>query len=1248
MPSLCCFWCPARDHNERAPDETCPSCGRYYDAPLRQPPAAVGPYHVQEPVSRGFYSAVYRATQVSLGRIVVLKIVPVSVYQFFRKDWTGECRQHAAIANGTPFVANITDQFDADVDFGGSVLSCHVAVLENIDGPTLEGILGSPEDHELTPRMAAQIAADLFEILHLFLQHERFHNDLHAGNVIVQRLPRQSMRSGAIDTRVRAVAIDLGSVLDESQSNTQRLGDQHQVARHIAALGAAIHQLAGPHGDVDYRIAGALRGLAEHLAPAADAQRIMTIDDALQTIRAGIGAVDEPWRQPLSLHRFGDAYNAQALESWHVPELWFDPERRWLTKTTARGPQVITGMRGCGKTMLLRALHLHARAAQAARSGESGNALAALGNDDFLGVYASCQKLLNPQDSGADSARSVTLPFERLFIAYLRDAVQVLRHLRSLDPLALLGDIDILLRGALTPLELTVGLAPMSGEQRFEQFLIELQFELADGKTPCRLKMAPAEAFGHLAAVIRAAAPALAGKYVLFLLDDVSTRYLLEERVREVISQLLFQHPNCAFRITTETQALHRVLRSPGGSAPADPSRDYEEFNLGNEVYRLLQEGSTRESMEFVSEILRRRGRQFHDTIYRREPIEVLGDVSLEDIANEIATSSATSAARKGVYRGLRALQAVCVGDLGDVVKLYEKILQRASVSQLPVPPEKQTDCFLEHSASLMHFLNRRDQHKKGLALAFAQAAGELLQRSVKNGGASGRRRLRQYTKLYVRVDAGPEFDSVANRLLDLLDAGVFVYDGGVPRTKTRDDDPVLQFKLSYRKVLGLASFIGLSDRDRFELSGETLRRWLEHPDEAKGILLDSEAKRAYSDSDQEDGSASGCTSDRPEEAMSGAEPATSPVLGDVSQAPAMPQSSSGRGRGARSADSSAQLELGLAEAPRDVSCAPALGIAATRSVLAAWAGRDVGTVVLALGFEQRAFVSAERLLATVLPRRVILVQYSADQGVDIERLVRRYRLAAEVVTSIEGLTASLATATAEADVIVDSSGLSKPFLFTAVRDILARARRVGVVHTLAQEYYPRNRDLIDRGVSADLPLTSDLFARLGEVLIGEAGPYRLVRVHHTPAVPERWRTLLASASPKNDRLLYLLDNRAYDATRIFVPPPTTPRRRVARAAAELAASAADANVGLVEVDTNDLVAAIHGTEGIYNDLYFRSGANVEIGLTGSKMNAVAFGALAAAARVSAAWYVSPQSFDHQRFTEGAADTHCFDLTLGS
>lgn len=953
----------------------------------------------------------------------------------------------------------------------------------------------------------------------------------------------------------------------------------------------------------------------------------MTADDALRAIRPAFSTIDEPWRQALSLHRFGDAYNAQALESWHVPELWFDPDNKWLTRTTARGPQVITGMRGCGKTMLLRALHFHARAAPTG-NGSPDEVLGALAKDDFLGVYASCQKLLNPQDHSGDGSGLIALPFERLYVAYLRDAIQVLRHLRSIDPKALLGTIDVLLRDALTPLELDSAPDNVTGERGFAQFLVELQFQLADGEAHCRLKMAPAEAFGYLASVIQNAAPMLAGKYVLFLLDDVSTRYLDHDMVRNVISQLLFQHQHCGFRITTEAQALQRVLLSPGGRTPADPRRDYEEFNLGNEVYRLLREGSTQQNMEFVSQILRRRGRQFQDELYRREPIDLLGDVTLVEIASEIAASSASSPQRKRVYRGLRALQAVCVGDIGDVVKLYEKILQRANVKERTVPAEKQSDCFLEHSAGLMHFLNRRDQHKKGLALAFAQAAGELLQRSSKATG-SGPPRLRQYTKLYVRVDAGPDFGSVATNLFSLLDAGVFVYDGGVPRTKTRDDDPVLQFKLSYRKMLGLASFIGLADRDRFELSGETLKRWLEHPDEAKDILVESEAKKSSND-DGSDDDPEGSDSD---EADSEA-PSAAPIEARVEEKSR---------RSKKRAEPSGQLELPETAPANEPTYAPELGISAEKCDLATLATRDVDTLVLALGFEDRALASAERVLGTVRPRRVVLVKYGDDQGQQIGRLVDKLSIPQRIVTSVEEMSGVLQDARGE--LVVDSSGLSKSFLFVAVRDALGSFGGVSVVHTLADEYYPRNEDLIARGITLTQQ-GSEMFESLQDLLVGEVGPYRLVRVHDQPAEPERWRALLASASPKNDRLLHLLDARTYDAARILVPPPTSERRRVARASAELAASAADSNVGLIEVDTNDIDAALRASEEIYKDLYFGSGANVEIGLTGSKIHAIAFAAVAAAGRIASAWYVSPMTFDMQRFTKGVSETRCFRLTL--
>ena len=63
------------------------------------------------------------------------------------------------------------------------------------------------------------------------------------------------------------------------------------------------------------------------------------------------------------LRRFEESYNAQTMDAWYVPQLLVDPENTWVDRVSSPGPLVMTGMRGCGKTMLLHSVQFHARAA---------------------------------------------------------------------------------------------------------------------------------------------------------------------------------------------------------------------------------------------------------------------------------------------------------------------------------------------------------------------------------------------------------------------------------------------------------------------------------------------------------------------------------------------------------------------------------------------------------------------------------------------------------------------------------------------------------------------------------------------------------------------------------------------------------------------------------------------------------------------------------------------------------------------
>ena len=125
----------------------------------------------------------------------------------------------------------------------------------------------------------------------------------------------------------------------------------------------------------------------------------------------------------------------QLLGASFVSRLLIDPGDVWTGKISQPGPQVITGMRGCGKTMLLKALEIHARInrAQQNSDGDRSRLNAELEADSYVGFYESSDRLLDGLGSPGLGG-PLHRPEARLFLAYARNAVQALRHLQSIAP----------------------------------------------------------------------------------------------------------------------------------------------------------------------------------------------------------------------------------------------------------------------------------------------------------------------------------------------------------------------------------------------------------------------------------------------------------------------------------------------------------------------------------------------------------------------------------------------------------------------------------------------------------------------------------------------------------------------------------------------------------------------------------------------------------------------------------------------
>lgn len=1231
MPSYyTCFFHPREVREQNSLDDRCPDCGRPFGMPLdpEAAPAEIAGFRIVKALGRGFYGATYLVESGSLGVQDVLKVVPVPIYEFFDKDFAAECQLHKEVAEETEHVVSIRDMFKEDIQFDGEPVACHVAVLEYVPGISLNQFI---EDRDaFQAKSVAQVAIDLLRLLQELETKQRYHNDLHGDNIRIRQLGPASRRADAIDESIRAVAIDLGSLSDASRSDPDgaRLGDLHEIAKHLLDLSERLLRDPDDTADLEYRLALVIREIGLLLSPEAiqNSARVSLRDCEQWLIEAAASSIS-PWKPPGKMRRFSDAFNAQTMHSWFVPRLLVDPGDEWLNDVSQVMPTVISGIRGCGKTMLLRALQFHARASE-----DEGGAEAIkerLKNDNYVGLYVSCNKLLD--GPGGPQDQVVHEPYARLFISYAREALQAARHLREIDRNSVrTGYHHLIGRVVADHIDGADDLGDMASEASLERALQWQIVSLAKGERVHAMRVNPAVAFPQLAEAIRSCSPLWEASAVLFLLDDVSTRHLNQASIEELLSSLLFKDDTCAFKLTTEAQVLELLL-SPGLIEKLQLNRDVYLFDLGGEVNARLRDNSGR---KFISDILTRRARQLenHPDI---TPEQLLGNATLVSIAETIAAPRKTPRRRdrEGVYHGIGALQASCVGNIGDAIAIYELIYRgwdRDGRKSVPAPSRLQSAAYQDYSIRGLYHLNRRDSWLRDIALSFARASNQLLSQSYKKKVARDKGRLRQYVTMHVDLEGAEP--NTSDRLRELIDAGVFVFDKGPKsaRIKAQDQNPVSQFILTYRKLYGLSNYIGLSERDRFELSASDLEEWFREP--ANESLLTRRlggARWLGAGNDEEE---KRVQDDAPAERMED----VAPRLFDYDWVPARdgkPIPSDG------GADEEKLTEAFLANriAKAQRLSSSVLGSSAVTSVIAG------------LGFEDRTVASAERLFGMLSPKKAVLIEYKEPgHASQIKRIARASTTDVELVSY--GETSHRDLVLPNGPVLIDVTGMPKSLIFGLVRRALHRDGKVYVTHTKAESHYPLNSEIAElRESVGERDAYAMLEAAHEQVFSGDRKDSKGVYMHRAllsgDSDASRRRLLCAGASAKHERLLSLLDVRTYDHLEILVPDGESHRTWLAEQTAAVARQEADA-AQVDAVDGDDLEAILRLTASRYRVWYSVGGFNVEMGLTGSKTQAIAFGALSATLKIAQCWYIEPAGFDPDRFSKGVGETRHFEITL--
>jgi len=1181
-------------------EDACPQCGRRFRWPLDVLPSEIKGKAVEASLGRGFYGVVYRARG---RRPSAIKVIPKAMYAPAEegghgKSFDAEADQHADLTGDSEANLHIAAYLDAGeqvLDFDGVEIDCWWLEMEYLDGrPLREVISGGPR----SPQEAAQIALDLLDVVDVLQNRGRHHNDLHSDNVFVLALAEGRARRQAIDPLVTVKLLDLGSLDEKSKSGPGRLGDVHWIATHIRDI-LDSYERTNPQLDPgELRLTAQLRRVAE-LYSGQDPDRRPTPADMRKSVRDIYAFGERPWGQPVRLGFVAEHYNAQSLPPWFAPELLNDPDGEWTKRISGPGPTLMAGMRGCGKTILLRSLEWTARLHR--QEGETEHdVLRRLQDDRFLGLFVSCSALLRqPRGAPPDA------PFHRLFLAFTREVIRDV-HACELEGV---GEIHY---SALPPfVEMVERIVPWFERPASAVDVISLERALdaalqkrdpEGGDAPFNARTA----FDELAQSSRRLVDLWADKTLLFLLDDVSIRYLPLDNVEQLLSQFSLQSPEFGFKLSTETQTLE--LSTPGGS-PARRYRDYDFFDLGAEVYAHCDPTSP-----FLAKVLERRTR-LTDGEQGKTPVQVLGRQELISIARAIKSQPA----KTPVYWGVEALAGMCNGDIGDILRLYTTMSERArQLGEYPLSPGEQHNAALALTENRLLSLAGRGEWYYRHAVAFAQASNLELAQSRPDGP-------RQYTGIRVNIEQG-QVEEIFRKLMELVDAGVFVLTGSTNRTKGPKEAPYVQFKLAYSPVLGLSNRVPLSKRDRFELPTDQLRDWLAEPSAAKlrpnrrgggadARIEDPEPPKAQADADERNVRHAGAQLDMV--SLESAPPPEPPVNGGLPR-------------------------------PRVLFDVQTVAQGRPSDLAINWSKCQV---LGAYGFEERSVGAWERLLEHAKPGGALQAAYP-DSGLR-ERLdsvleaadVPIERTEAAALYAEDGAMELVKRIDSEVPVI-DVTALTKSLIFTLVRAALLKRGEVVVLHTAAASYFPRDEDLADVVELLEAREHLEAFGRLDEIVAGERGPYETVAVgteHRDPSQPP---VMAAFVALKFDRVQHVLDDLPVEQVFAIAPVSSrgseSPRTVVARYLAQYFVQRYGGEA--FEIGSLDHDGAYQRLRELHRDYALQAGHNFEVALTGSKMHTVAAGMLAATVRPAGVHYSRPQEFKADRYTVGTGETIALHL----
>lgn len=791
----------------------------------------VGDYTITELIGAGCIGKVYKAENKEFADERAIKFIPMEALEK-KENWEQEIIKVNKLSKSSARVVAYHTHDEIEID-GQKYM---YIIWDYIPSQSLREIIDSKQ---ITMQIIIDVVFQSLTVFHACKAMSIQHSDFHAGNILVQDNDPLDIESG----RRKIWVTDFGYGTFSTVKALPPMDDYDGLARIVQECIEAIdfHQLASAEERRYYRVLKQEFPRYLHEVNPTEGEYVRHPAKLLEQLRRlfeikeDIPVTQKDVSDFLAAEFIGDRYDE--WEALFVPK--FLATGTLLDKNIC----VLTGLRGCGKTMMFRRLSHDLQR----KLGHSGIA----GEDSFIGFYLNARVLAEafpwlPVEK-IEEARKQVINFFNVkwcieILNWLRDCVQnepytsvawLSNYFTEYFPDAIFTSADY--RGIINNI-IEYCRSELSRTKLDSSYHADGIWRFSDYSFLSDFLSEISKRHGFTL-----------GRSIYFFLDDYSAP-MINETMQKILNPVIFRRTsNLYFKISTESS--ESFINSSLNNKVLENGADYKLVDLGSELFKGTQEKER--IRDIIISILEKRIER--SSLFNQRHIELSQLLGENEYNNNELASIIRQSDKKVLYSGIDVFCDLWSSDIRELIKIFsdmlsmegkEEIEKHLSESQLVAPiisREHQDKVLREAGGRYLGLLTgvanpsenilesksggTYGEHLRDIVIAFQQVASfDLKNKTSKNQGTTPPKQARKIELTSTNGILGQE---ASDYYRGLIRYGVFIQDY---RAKSVRGAPAQRLYL--RGLLVPYSLLTFSRRDCITFDWDDFEEFLLHPQE--------------------------------------------------------------------------------------------------------------------------------------------------------------------------------------------------------------------------------------------------------------------------------------------------------------------------------------------------------------------------------------------------------------------------------